>query len=619
MCGISGYFSFKEACDFEVALSESVSKIRHRGPDCQGVLIFKKAGLGHARLSIIDLSERGNQPMETENKGRAITYNGEVYNYQNLRRLLQDKGLKFSSQSDTEVILKGYEVFGASLFEQLDGMFAIAIYDAKKHELILVRDRFGMKPLYYFKDNKNVYFASEMGALLDFPIDRILDKDALSLYLKYNYIPGNASMIKGVRQVKPGTFLVINENGISEKTYYELKAKPIEIPYKQAVENIAVLLGESVKNRLIADVPVASFLSGGLDSSAISMLASSNHHNIQTYSAGFSDYPYFDETKYGIQLAEEINTRHHIFDLSEDKISSAVENVLNSFSEPFADTSAIAYYLLSKHTADHVKVVLSGDGADEVFGGYRKHKAEWMFQNNKLITKLVSTLGITNNKTKGSRNSFAGEKRRQLKKWLNGAAISAENRYFLWASIQNESDVRQLFDYPVPSILFRQNNFKSMNDVLQADMQLVLPGDMLTKADRMSMQFGLEVRTPFLDHHLVDFIFSLPSKWKLKGGNRKNLLKEALKGKLPDYILNRSKKGFEVPLWAWLNGPLREVMFELLSEDNIKQHGLFNTNRINELINRSMSSNPGDAPSTVWALMVFQVWFNNYKPHIEDA
>ena len=616
MCGITGYYCFNEASEYIKEFNKAVEFLNHRGPDSHGGEINDYAALGHTRLSIIDLTNKASQPMSSGDGNIIISFNGEIYNYKELKEKLKLKGAHFKTQSDTEVILRGFELMGDGIFELLNGMFAIAIYNKKQKQLVLARDRFGIKPLYYYSNEKQLFFASETGALLEYPIPRKLNYNALTEYFRFNFISGNESMIQGVKQVEPGNFIIVDDAGIKTHQYYKIKRSAIKIEYNDAINHIHELLNQSVSDRLIADVPVASFLSGGLDSSIISMLASKHHPGIQTYSAGFSDYPYFDESKYGKMFSEHINTIHHSFDLSENKIIYSIEDVLNGFSEPFADTSAIAYNLLSKNTSEQVKVVLSGDGADEVFGGYRKHKAEWLFQNNKLLAKLSGIFGFAINDKFGSRNNLLGNKKRQLKKWISGTRLSNEERYFLWASIQTENEVQQLLGTNSKPYELDYLKISNMNDVLEADMQFVLPGDMLTKADRMSMQYGLEVRTPFLDHYLVDFVFSLPAKWKLKGGVRKNLLKDTFKKELPDYIVNRKKKGFEVPMWAWLNGPLKDLMLTLLSNDQLRKTGLFNRQKVKALIDQTFSNEPGDAPATIWALMVFQVWFNKYKPQI---
>lgn len=616
MCGITGYYCFNEACQYINEFNSSVEFLNHRGPDHHGGKINDYAALGHTRLSIIDLSDEASQPMLSEDENFAISFNGEIYNYIELKEKLKLKGAHFKTNSDTEVILRGFELMGDGIFELMKGMFSLAIYYKKQNQLILARDRFGIKPLYYYKEENKLFFASEMGALLEYPIPRKLNHESLTKYFRFNYIPGNESMIEGIKQVDPGYYIIIDELGIRKHQYYKIKNAVIKIDFRDAINHIHKLLDQSVSEHLIADVPVASFLSGGLDSSIISMLASKHHPGLQTFSAGLSEYPYFDESKYGKMFSKQINTNHHSFDLSENKIIDSVEDILNGFSEPFADSSAIAYNLLSKKTSEHVKVVLSGDGADEVFGGYRKHKAEWLIQNNILLAKLSGILGLAVKEISGSRNNFGGNRKRRLKKWISGTKLSNEERYLLWASIQTESEVQQLLKTDSKSRVLDYLKIGNINDVLEADMRMVLPGDMLTKVDRMSMQYGLEVRTPFLDHDLVDFVFSLPSKWKLKGGIRKNLLKEAFKKELPDYIVKRKKKGFEVPLWAWLNGPLKDLMLTLLSDEKIKKTGLFNIRKVNALISQTFSNEPGDAPATIWALMVFQVWFNKYKPHI---
>lgn len=613
MCGISGYFSRLENRDFSVELHDSLESQKYRGPDDKGSWINNKAGLSHARLAIIDLSKNGHQPMTHSGTGLHIVFNGEIYNFQDLKVELQNKGIQFSSDSDTELVLRGFEYWGRSIFTKLNGMFALAIYNEQKEELLLARDRFGIKPLYYSLDENNCFFASELGPLLKFPIKRVIDHSSLHEYFQFGYIPNNKSIIDDVSQLNQGSYIIIGKNKVEEKTYYSINTSAIDIGYNEAQKEIKSLLEGSVKRRLLADVPVATFLSSGLDSSIVTSIASKFDPGILAFSAGFSEFPYFDEAKMAAEFGKELNIKHTIIDLKKDDLLTSIDTLINSFSEPFADSSSIATFLLSQHVSKDVKVVLSGDGADELFGGYRKHKAEWLMRKYPVLKDLASEMAMIFNLREGNRNSSLGNRKRQLEKWVKASKLSNEERYLLWASQASDKETSLLLNRNegrVSSLL----KLNSINDVLLEDMSRVLSGDMLYKVDRTSMYHGLEVRLPFLDHNLVDFVFSLPSEWKLKNGKRKALLRSGFKGQLPKEIRNRKKRGFEVPIADWLKGPLKERVNSDLNEELIRDQGILNYSYVEEVIKRSRQNNSGNAPYLVWALLVFQNWVNKYNP-----
>ena len=614
MCGISGYFSRLKEFRFGSELAESMRLNGHRGPDGNGIWQNEKVGFAHTRLSIIDVSSGGSQPMSLSSNKLHICYNGEIYNYRELRRELEGVGCVFNSESDTEVILHAYDRWGTKSFSRLNGMFAVALFDASKEELILVRDRYGIKPLYYYVHAERVFFASELGSLLAFPIPRELDYTSLSAYFQFSYINENRSILKDIHQVEPGTWMKISETKTTKENYYQLKLNTLDIAYDEALAGIKERLQKSVERRLIADVPVATFLSSGLDSSIITYLAAENHKGIASYSAGFSQFPFYDESVKAKEFGDKLDIKHHTIDLLQENMLDSIEAVLNSFSEPFADSSAIAFYELSKGVSKDVKVVLSGDGADELFGGYRKHKAEWIFQNYPKLTSLSAKLGSAFSPQGGGRNSTLANLKRQSKKWIEGSSLSEEERYVLFASMCSADDLS--------SILIKNGSYQrdlshsldTINDVLKEDFDRVLKGDMLYKVDRMSMLNGLEVRVPFLDHELVDFVFSLPSEWKLRNGNRKSLLKDAYKDSIPKQIIQRKKKGFEVPLGDWFKGPLEEKIDVLLSKRAINDIGILNYEKVKGIIDRSRSNNPGDSNYLIWSMLVFQQWMAKYNP-----
>ncbi len=616
MCGISGYFSRSVDHDLSNELKESLNSILYRGPDANNTWIDKNAGLAHARLSIIDLSDKGKQPMHSEDANFHIVFNGEIYNFKELKNELISKGYSFISNSDTEVILQGYRYWGTGVFSKLNGMFSLGIYDQDKEVLILARDRFGIKPLYYFLDEDNCYFASEMASLLCFPIRRKLDHQALSNYFQFSYIPKNKSIIEGVGQLDQGCFLKVSKKEKELHKYYRISTTSIDISYDEAIQGISQGLEKSVERRLLADVPVATFLSGGVDSSIITLLASERKPGLKSFSAGFSEYPYFDESVQAKEWGQHLSIDHSILDLKQDDLLSSIDELLAGLSEPFADTSAIAYYLLSKHVSGQSKVVLSGDGADELFGGYRKHKAEYLTRKYASLSGIVSKMNYLTGSAVGNRNSRLGNLKRQLKKWVESSALSNEERYTLWASMASERELSSLLVNNRGGNHIQIDKLDSLNEMLKMDMEVVLAGDMLTKVDRTSMLNSLEVRVPFLDHELVDFVFSLPSEWKLKKGKRKALLRDAFRGRIPKQILNRSKKGFEVPLNDWLQGPLKDKVDKVLNKEIIMDQGIINYEKVNSLISQSRSSNPGNSPYLIWSLLVFQNWVNRYNPEL---
>lgn len=614
MCGISGYFSRLKEFRFDSELALSLKLQSHRGPDGNGVWKNEKAGFAHSRLSIIDVSSGGAQPMSLINDKLHICFNGEIYNYKELRVELEALGCYFKSESDTEVILHAYDQWGEASFSRFNGMFAIALFDTDKEELILARDRYGIKPLYYYINDEWAFFASELGSLLAFPIPRELDYASVSSYFQFSYVSENRSILKDIYQVDPGTWIKLSEKSTTKEKYYHLKQDKLAISYDEALTGIKERLEKSVARRLIADVPVATFLSSGLDSSIITYLAAENQRGISSYSAGFSQFPFYDESVKAKEFAKQLQLKHNSIDLLQENMLESIETILDSFSEPFADSSAIAFYELSKGVSKDVKVVLSGDGADELFGGYRKHKAEWLFQNYPRLTSLSAKFGSAFSSYEGGRNSTLANLKRQSKKWIEGSSLSKEERYVLFASMCSSNDLS--------SILKNKGNYQrdlnhsldSINDVLKEDFDRVLTGDMLYKVDRTSMLNGLEVRVPFLDHELVDFVFSLPSEWKLRNGNRKSLLKDAYKDSIPKQIIQGKKKGFEVPIGDWFKGPLKGKIDELLSKKAIDEQGILNYQMVKNIIDRSRSTNPGDSNYLIWSMLLFQQWITKYNP-----
>lgn len=629
MCGIIGYYSFEEKLEDSqnTSLLSALKKLGHRGPDYQSTYSNDNVLLGHTRLSIIDTSNAGNQPFIDSSGNYSIIFNGEFYNYKRYKDELIQDGVSFKSESDTEVLLYLMIKYGEHAIEKINGCFAFAFYNHKKNEIILARDRMGINPLLYYFDGKKIIFSSELKAVLEFDVPREINYSSLYTYLQLNYLPNNKSMIKGFHKLEPGNYLTVNSDGISEKKYYDIKYQSqinsLNVQsYSSAKEKLFELLDASVKRRLLADVPVGCFLSGGIDSSVITALAAGHTNNLNTFSVGFDEGNFFDETDYANLVAKKFNTNHTVFKISQNQMLEKVYDIIDYFDEPFADSSAIAVHLLSKFAKTKVSVALSGDGADEMFAGYNKHLAHYKISKKNALNSLIKNLKPIWSALPKSRNSKFSNFIRQLHRFSIGGQLSPSERYWLWASIGSESYAESLLlkklnydDYLAGKTKYLRSDFdyENINDVLFTDMKLVLPGDMLTKVDLMSMSNSLEVRTPFLDHNVVDFVFSLPASYKITGNSRKKILKDTFKDLLPDELLKRGKKGFEVPLRDWLKNQLWSDIDNIyLSENYIIEQNIFNFEIINALKKQLHSKNPMDSHAKIWAILVFQRWYQNY-------
>jgi len=632
MCGITGIFAFNLVGKFnKIHVTNATMALEKRGPDFQDIYTDEWVGLGHRRLSIIDTSAIANQPMWDESKRFAIIFNGEIFNYRELRRELEDKGVSFFSHSDTEVLLKLYIRDGESSFSKLNGFFAFCIYDRQDQSMTVVRDRYGIKPLLYVFDEDKFLFASEMKAIVQYGIEKEIDYQSLYQYTQLNYIPGPNTIFSGVKKLRPGHYLKIRRQKIQEEKYYQIpydreRAEKNPISYDQAKKTFIELLEKSVMRRLVSDVPLGSFLSGGIDSSVVATLASKHKTDLQTFSIGFRDEKFFDETHYAKLVAEKLKTRHTVFSLTNDDLYAQVHSILNYIDEPFADSSAIAVYILSKETRKHATVALSGDGADELLSGYNKHAAFLKVINKEWKSSVVSGLGPLWKLLPKSRGGFISNRIRQLERFSSGANLSSKDRYWQWAGFASGQEAMSLF---LPEIRSKINlaeyttrraeilacipDQENINDILLADMQLVLSNDMLTKVDLMSMGNSLEVRTPFLDYELVNFVFSLPSRFKIDSKIRKRILQDSFREVLPAELYNRPKKGFEVPLLKWFRREMKSmIMDDLLSEKFIKEQGIFDPGVIHKLKAQLFSPNPGDVHARIWGLIVFQWWWKKY-------
>lgn len=624
MCGITGAYAFTETGkNYHKHLDKAIETMAFRGPDGNGIYVERSAALGHARLAILDTSSAANQPFSDASGRYTIVFNGEIYNYKDVEYQLAD--FKPRTTSDTEILLEGFVQFGVKILDKLNGFFAFAIHDKQTDELFLARDRMGIKPLLIYQDENALVFGSEMKSLMAFGIPRTIDSESQFLYHQFNYTPYPETIFKDVSELEPGTWLKVNKTKIERKTFWKIPkptAPKTNLSYEQAQQQLRDLMEKSVQRRMISDVPLGSFLSGGIDSSIIATLAARQTDKLNTFSIGYADEPLFDETHYAEAVAKKIGSNHTVFKLKNDDLYADLHAVLDYIDRPFADSSALPVHILCKHTRKHVTVALSGDGADELFSGYNKHAAEFRARNLGLKEQLVAALQPLWFLLPSSRNTNLGNTVRQLQKFSNGVSLGAKSRYWNWASFWQDEEVDQLIRNKVDEIALkkRQDSLTSelgttndLDEVLYTDLHQVLRNDMLTKVDLMSMANSLEVRVPFLDHEIVEFACSLPEKYKITSTIRKRILQETFRTDLPELLFKRPKHGFEVPLLNWFKGELNSLIKkDLLSKQLITEQQIFNFQAIEMLLRKLHSNDPGDSATHIWNLIVFQTWWKKY-------
>src|SRR3989344_337726 len=623
MCGITGYFGEGN----REILKKMTDSLRHRGPDDEGFYIGERIGLGHRRLSIIDL-EGGHQPMTNEDKTIWVVFNGEIYNFQELKEKLEKQGHQFKTKSDTEAIVHLYEEKEEEFLEELNGMFAIALWDEKKEKLILARDRLGEKPLYYVVFNQNLVFGSELKALLAHPlVKKELDLGSLAKYLIYEYAPAPHSILKDIYKLGPGEYLVYKNNQASVKKYWEISfdKNPENLTKDEYLGELEKRLEEAVKKRLVADVPLGIFLSGGLDSTSLAYFAQKNSSKrIKTFSIGFVDRS-FDESEYARQAARFLKTEHYEKILEPKDCLNLIPQIADFLDEPLADASLVPTYLLSQFTREKVTVALGGDGGDELFMGYptfQAYRLDRIYQKipswlrNYFIQPLIKNLPPSFNnisfdfrlKRFIAGSSFRPEIKNQI--WL-GSFEPAQLRDLLAPSIYQQIKLNKIFE-DIENYLEGVKSKSIENRLIYLYLKNYLQDDILVKTDRASMAVGLEVRAPFLDYTLVDFINSLPTEYKLRGFKTKYLFKELMKNKLPQNIVYRPKKGFGLPIAKWLKNDLKVFVLDSFSESKIKREGIFNFNYIKNLLQEHFSGQK-DNRKVLWTLLIFEIWLEKWR------
>jgi len=631
MCGIVGLVNNKNRQIDQIVLKKMTNALSHRGPDDLGLYISQKngnaVGLGHRRLSIIDISRSGHQPMTNENQTIYIVFNGEIYNYKELKKELVDKGHKFNSNTDTEVIIHGYEEYGDQICNKLNGMFAFGIWDENKQLLLLARDRYGQKPLYYYQSNEDFFFASELKSLNKNPdFKNELDYKSLSLYLLYEYVPAPYSIYKGVKKLLPGNFLIWHNGQVKIKKYWDIQFNNKDIAYNvsEIEKKILDLLKKSIEIRLMSDVPLGVFLSGGIDSSAIVALMSEiiSGKNIKTFSIGFNEKS-FDESSYSRKVAKKFGTDHHEKILTPKIMLDILPEIFSFLDEPFADASIIPTYLLAKFTRNYVTVALGGDGGDELFAGYDPFIAHVFASYYEKIpkyfhNKIVNLSRILPVSTKNMSFDF------KLKQFLKGIPYIPEIRNQVWLGSFSKNDQDDILSPEIKQKLADFNTYENIlstiNNINFRDKidkiiflysKFYLAEDILTKVDRASMAVSLEVRSPFLDVNFAEFVNTIPSKLKLKGICTKYILKKSLQSKINRDLLYRNKKGFGVPLAKWMKNELKPIILDIFSSSKIKNQGIFNAKAIETLLEKHFKGKQ-DCRKQIWTLLMFQMWKNKF-------
>lgn len=589
MCGIIGITGEQTSLYDNETLAGMLGTLSKRGPDDHGALTFAGCILGQTRLSIIDLTA-GHQPMRDNTRDMAITFNGEIYNYRELKKDLESKGYTFSTNSDTEVILKSYQEYGDECPKHLDGMFAFAIWDNEKNRLFMARDRFGKKPLYYAYDDKNnLIFASEIKALFESDkIKGVVDYKALDNYLTLMYIPPWKTIYKNIHVIPPASFAVFKDENLDIQTYWRLEKKSISLSYEDAKEEARRLLTTSVEKRMIADVEIGSFLSGGVDSTLVTALAQAfSKTPIKTFSVGYQGY--INELPFAAEAAQTIGTEHCTLQARDDMVQE-LKNTIEYFDEPHADSSDFPQHLVSKLTRTKVKVALSGDGADELFLGYG-----WYMRHKNLSYRAHF-------KEKVFMSPFVG--------YLNAVQVfTPAERRKLWkdcSHINNDFIPDEVVD----------SKLSSAEKINLFDLTTYLPGQLLTKVDRMGMMNSLEVRSPFLDHHLAEFVYNLPDDFKTDNSIFKRILKDILSETMSHEFVHRRKQGFGAPVKKWLREKaFKKEIYTKLYVPHADIYAILDEQFVKMMIDDFYLNNNDRYHYKIWVLYCLELWFNSHKQY----
>ena len=623
MCGIVGFTHKRWVPDFD-RIRNAVGTLIHRGPDQQGVFESTLCSMGATRLKIIDLGH-GDQPILSEDGDVAIVFNGEIYNHLELRRELEALGHRFHSHCDTETVLRAFLEWDTACFARLRGMFAIALWTKSTKRLVLARDRMGIKPLYFARRGEDLFFGSELKAILIHPeIERRLSLDGLDCYLSLNYVPCPWTLVEGVEKLPPGQWLEWRDGKVSTDSYWRLPLGVVrDWTLESAREELDALLRQSIREHLISDVPLGMWLSGGIDSSTIlHYAATESSQRLKTFSISFQGRS-FDETAYIREVAQRYQTDHEELDLNpESDLRSAIEAFAYYSDEPSADAGALPVWFLSKLSRTKTTVSLSGEGADELFGGYLTHRANRLAALARRLPPKALRLALGALQVwpvSDEKISFEY----QLKRFLEGSLMTPERAHVYWNGTFSEAQKRALLCVELPPALndvlselhdrsvARSGAHDDLAPYLWFDQRYYLPDDILNKADRMSMAHSLEVRPPFLDHRIVEFAASLPASLKIRGSRQKVLLKELMRDKLPPSVLRRKKVGFDIPAHDWLRGCLRSLMMDVLLDGSSDHAKLFRRDAIETYIRLHLERQV-NVGYHLWGLMVLFLWMKKW-------
>ena len=595
MCGITG-FNWND----KKLINKITKELSHRGPEYQGSYTNQNVSLGHRRLSIIDLSDAGKQPMSTADNNLKIVFNGEIFNYEELKKDLIKKGHSFKSNSDTEVLINGYSEYGKNILNKVNGQFSFAIYDKIKNKLFLARDQLGINPLYYYWDKKNFIFASEIKAIIP-ALDKLeFDQEQLNNYFIYGYTNSSNSIFKNIYKLAPGSYMEFNldKNKFKINSYFEFKYK-----YKNnepTYEEFLKLFEESVKSRLISDVPIGAFLSGGVDSSAVVAIASKYKKNLNTFSVSF-DVDKFDESKYSKEISKKFKTKHRILKFNSKKLRSTIKKLVYHYDEPFGDPSAVPTFILSDFAKKHVTVSLSGDGADELFGGYTTYKNYRLLSVQKIYPRFINKLLhpilfkiVPHSKLYHFFEIGSYPSKLKYARLMSGITRDQCKRYF------NIDNKKSLSKYS------KSNEFNYLDFAQETDINQYLTNNCLAKVDRASLGNALEVRPPFLDKSIIEFASKLKPSLRVRKDITKFFLKKSLRNILPKHILYRKKQGFAIPLKEYFGSELKDIVKKYTIE--YKSHNYVNIKNLKSDFNSLITNNP----KLIWRIMMFNLWYDHY-------
>ena len=623
MCGIAG-FTHKHSRPSEEKVRDMTATLIHRGPDQQGIFSAELFSFGAARLKIIDL-ESGNQPILEKGGESGIVFNGEIYNHLELRAELEGLGHRFESHSDTETVLKAFLQWDTECFARLRGMFAVAVWDVPQKRLVLARDRMGIKPLYFARKGEDLYFGSELKAILIHPeIERTLCREGLDCYLSLNYVPCPWTLIDGIQKVPPGTWMEWQNGKIATGSYWQLPYGNIrDVTIGDAKEELNALLADSIREHLLSDVPLGVWLSGGIDSTTIlHYAAQASSSRLKSFSISFAGRS-FDESSYIRTAVKEYGTDHDEMDLNPNvDLRGAIEEFAYYSDEPSADAGALPVWFLSKLCKKKTTVALSGEGADELFGGYLTYRANRISRVLRGIPRPALAMGNAILQHWPVSNEKIGFEYK-AKRLLEGTLMPPERAHVYWNGTFSEQGLRTILKQPLPGtlgqILGQLNDLPEAKDdlapYLWLDQKYYLADDILTKSDRMSMAHSVEVRPPFLDHRIVEFAATLPARLKIRGAQQKVILRELMNDKLPEAILNRKKVGFDIPAHEWLRGPLRGLLEDVL-EFGLSQYGqLFRRDGIESLMKRHLQREV-NVGYHLWGLLILFLWMKKWQVSI---